>query len=116
MNPTPASVTWLVDLTPPDTIITSAVAVASPARSRRPVRAVRATFTGTDAGGVASFQCRVDQRPWQVCASPFTTAALTTGHHVVSVRAIDRAGNVDPSPARAGLWIRPRRGAAPARR
>ena len=33
------------------------------------------------------------------CSSPFTTGQLAVGRHTLSVRAIDAAGNVDPTPS-----------------
>ena len=99
IDPTPASASWLVDLTPPDTVITQRRTV----RSRR--HRLRISFIGVDAGGIGSFQCRVDRRRWTVCASPYTTPRLRSGRHTVYVRAIDRAGNVDHSPAYATFVV-----------
>jgi hypothetical protein len=93
VDPDPASVTWLLDLTRPDTIITW--------HSRHPSRRgqMKLRFKGVDPGPMGSFQCRIDHRAWHACHSPFTTPAVRSGHHTVFLRAIDRAGNVDRSPA-----------------
>ena len=99
VDPTPASVTWLVDLTPPDTIITAHSPELGTARR------LRISFEGTDAGGIGYFQCRVDLRRWKRCTSPFTTSRLRPGKHTIAVRAVDRAGNVDPTPAVARFVI-----------
>ena len=76
-------------------------------RARHPHRGVlRVSFVGVDAGGVARFQCRLDAGAWRRCRSPYRTGRLARGVHVFEVRAIDRAGNVDPSPASESLRIR----------
>jgi hypothetical protein len=93
IDPSPASVTWVLDLTRPETVITW--------HSRRASRRGRIglRFKGIDPGGMGSFQCRVDHGRWRPCGSPYTTPALHRGHHTVFVRAIDRAGNVQRYPA-----------------
>ena len=48
----------------------------------------------------SSFQCSLDGKRFRSCSSPFTTGALSLGSHVLRVRARDRAGNRDPTPAR----------------
>jgi hypothetical protein len=48
----------------------------------------------------STFQCSLDGRRFRSCSSPFTTARLARGLHVLRVRARDRAGNRDPTPAR----------------
>jgi hypothetical protein len=47
----------------------------------------------------AVFRCRLDLGRWQPCRSPKTYASLERGSHRVFVRAIDAAGNADPTPA-----------------
>jgi len=55
------------------------------------------TFSSDEAG--STFECAIDAGPHASCSSPYTTAALGDGVHTLSVRAIDMAGNVDPTPA-----------------
>lgn len=47
----------------------------------------------------ASFQCSVDHAPYSACASPLQLPQLPQGAHVFDVRAVDPAGQVDPTPA-----------------
>ncbi len=55
------------------------------------------SFSSSEAG--SSFECRVDAGAFAACSSPQTTAPLADGAHTLRVRAIDPAGNVDPTPA-----------------
>jgi hypothetical protein len=89
VDATPASQTFTVDTTAPNTTLTP---IATPTNDNTP------TFTfSSDAG--ATFQCRVDGAAFAACTSPLTTAALTDAPHTFDVRAVDSAGNVDPTPA-----------------
>lgn len=74
---------------PPETTITS----GPPARGT--ATAVRFSFAGAEAN---SFRCRMDQGPWQACASPLDTS-VAVGDHVFAVQATNAAGTTDPSPA-----------------
>ena len=64
-------------------------------------------FTGTDDLTplvLLAFECRLDPNeltPWVLCRSPesLTGNPLAIGLHTFEVRAVDLAGNVDPSPA-----------------
>jgi hypothetical protein len=57
-----------------------------------------ATFKFASNGFRSHFQCRLDKGPWKACASPRTYKKLKKGKHSFRARAIDEAGNVDPSP------------------
>jgi hypothetical protein len=48
----------------------------------------------------ASFECKLDGRPFRPCRSPFTSKRLALGRHSFQVRAHDDSGALDPSPAR----------------
>lgn len=65
-------------------------------------------FASTEAQ--SRFQCKVDRRPWRGCRNPFKRtvgAGVKAGRkHVFKVRAIDRFGNVDPTPARFGWRVK----------
>jgi uncharacterized protein len=59
-------------------------------------------FTGSDnstAPEDLTFECRLDGGPWVACSSPQIYTGLGFGFHTFDVRAIDEAGNVDPTPA-----------------
>lgn len=57
------------------------------------------TFAFASPVAGATFQCSLDGGAFAACASPFTTAPLAAGDHTFSVRALDAAGNADPTPA-----------------
>ena len=57
-------------------------------------------FSGTVGSGAASFECRLDGGSFASCTSPQTYDSLADGSHTFEVRAIDRAGNGDDTPAR----------------
>ncbi|MFQ3684702.1 choice-of-anchor D domain-containing protein [Roseiflexus sp.] len=91
VDATPASRTWTVDATPPDTTITG-----GPSEGSTTGPTVSFTFS-SEAG--ATFQCQVDGGLFTGCTSPYTITGLTDGSHTFRVRAIDAVGNVDPTPA-----------------
>jgi hypothetical protein len=64
-------------------------------------------FAADEAG--ASFECKLDGKPFKPCRSPFTSRKLTFGRHNFQVRARDASGLLDPSPARYGFRLLPRR-------
>jgi hypothetical protein len=88
----PASVTWSVDTTAPDTTITSAPAT--------PTASTSATIAFASEAG-ATFQCALDGAAFAVCTSPLVLTGLAEGSHTLAVRAADALGNVDASPATA---------------
>ncbi len=104
----------LVDDVDPDTIITSGAPAISAYN-------VAFEFTGTDnltAPENLTFECRIDAGAWAPCTSPYDTSVnyvdefgnplpLLPGFHMFEVRAIDEAGNIDPTPA-SDIWeVRP---------
>ena len=62
------------------------------------VNDVAPRFAFSSTGGDA-FQCSLDDGPFQPCATPLTLNGLSDGDHVFAVRAVDAAGNLDPTPA-----------------
>ena len=55
------------------------------------------TFTATEAG--STFQCSFNNAPFAACTSPDRVDVSRSGPQKFSVRAVDGAGNVDPTPA-----------------
>jgi hypothetical protein len=56
-------------------------------------------FSGTDNRSSVTFECSVDGGTYASCTSPFSTSTLSAGSHIFAVRAVDAAGNIDPTPA-----------------
>ncbi len=86
----PAMYTWTIDTTPPETTLTGQPPATTNSTS--------ATFTFTG-DGAASFECKLDSGSFATCVSPKSYSSLANGSHTFQVRAIDAAGNIDPSPA-----------------
>jgi hypothetical protein len=62
-------------------------------------------FTSNEPGG--SFQCRLDAVPWAGCVAPAKFRVRSLGTHTFAVRAIDKAGNIDPTPASLAFAVKP---------
>lgn len=92
-DPTPASYTWTLDTAPPDTTASVPSFTTTPS--------VWVTLGSNESP--VTFQCRLDGGAWVACGNPATFTGLTDGPHVLLARAIDAAGNVDPTPASA-VW------------
>jgi hypothetical protein len=88
-SPTQAS--WTVDTVPPNTRIRSGPSGTVSSR--------KATFRFRSSEAVSTFRCKLDGHRWCSCTSPKTYTSLGRGPHVFRVKARDRAGNVDPTPA-----------------
>ena len=95
VDPTPASHSWTVAV-PPETTITQQP--ADPSNSG----AAAFAFGGSDnatAPAELAFECSLDGGPFTACTSPREYGGLGDGVHAFAVRAVDAAGNVDPTPA-----------------
>src|SRR4051812_35115201 len=93
IDETPAMHTWKVDATPPDTQL-----VMGPPSLDNTIDPAL-SFTGTDpGGGSVTFECKMDSGAFAACSSP-DMVNVTDGAHAFTVRAVDAAGNVDPTPA-----------------
>jgi hypothetical protein len=88
---TPASRNWTIDLTAPETSISS-----GPTGS---VQATDATLTFSADEAGSSFQCSLDGAAFTTCTSPKQYSGLALGAHTFSVRATDPSGNTDASAA-----------------
>ncbi len=60
-------------------------------------------FAATE--GDTTFACRLDEGAWAACTSPAAFSDLGESAHAIEVRATDRAGNQDPTPARADFVV-----------
>ena len=89
-DPSPATRTFTVDTTPPDTTIDTGPSgtISNPTPS----------FEFSSEPG-ATFECRVDSEAFASCSSPETVPALGDGSHTFEVKGTDGASNTDPSPA-----------------
>jgi hypothetical protein len=90
---TPAQASFATDTTAPETTILSAPSGVIGDTS------ASFEFGASEEGG---FECRFDSvnaADWTPCSSPQTYPSLADGSHNFEVRALDAAGNVDPSPA-----------------
>jgi hypothetical protein len=90
-NPSNLVITTIADTTPPDTTI-----VAGPGGS---TATTAATFSFSSSESGSTFQCSLDGGAYEQCTSPATYQGLAPADHQLAVRAIDAAGNVDPTPA-----------------
>ena len=87
----PPTRSFTVDTVAPDTRFTK----KAPKRFFK--EKVKFKFASSEAG--AHFQCKLDGRPWRSCGSTFKFG-VKRGKHTILVRAIDKAGNTDKTPAR----------------
>ncbi len=83
------------DTTAPDTTITGQPTNPSNSSS------AAFSFTGDDGtgSGIASFEVNLDGGGFVAGSSPTNDSGLSEGAHTFQVRAIDNAGNTDPTPA-----------------
>jgi len=79
------------DTAPPNTSITSGPASSTTAKT--------ANFTFSSSERRSTFECKLDSSIYGACTSPKAYSGLAVGSHRFSVRAKDRAGNVDSTPA-----------------
>jgi RHS repeat-associated protein len=81
-----------VDTIAPETTITS------PQPSYTAHEEWPAAFSSSESG--SSFECRLDSAKFTPCSSSYTPPKnLSSGWHTFEVKAIDKAGNADPTPA-----------------
>ena len=96
VDATPATKTWTIDTTAPQTTITSAPPFSTSSAT--------ASFSYSSSETGSRFECKLDSAAYAACASPTALTGLSPGSHTFSVRAIDAAGNVDATPATAP-WL-----------
>ena len=97
-DPSPATYTWVVDLTPPNTIINDP-------KPLDPNAGASSSLAFSAPGEILpTFQCRlitpsVPSPSFAACTSPANASTLSSGDYTFEVRATDRAGNQDGSAA-----------------
>ncbi|MBA2542524.1 MAG: hypothetical protein H0V17_22975 [Deltaproteobacteria bacterium] len=87
---TPAEHRWTIDTVAPDTTLTEKPPVADNSVM------VRFDFESSELN--VSYECRVDGGDFVACLPDDQFGPLGDGAHSFSVRALDRAGNADPTP------------------
>src|SRR5829696_8299307 len=90
VDATPASYTWTVDTTPPETTITEGGTTTQADASF--------SFSSNEAG--STFSCQLDASGFAPCTSPMTYNSLSNASHTFEVKAKDAAGNTDATPAK----------------
>ncbi len=82
------------------------VALPAPETSRvdgpkKVTKGTKAYYTFAASVASATFECQIDTGVFKPCSSPFKvkTKRLRTGKHTLTVRAIQPAGNPDPTPS-----------------
>jgi len=99
----PASRSFQIDTTEPETSITKAPKRKIKTKRKR----VRVSFEFS-ANEKATFQCSLDGEPFAACTSPSVRKARK-GAHVFAVRATDAAGNADATPATTEFKVKRRK-------
>src|SRR5215207_2130807 len=93
---TPASRTWTVDAPPETTIVSGPSGYVKSTSASFP-------FSSPEAG--STFQCSRDGSAFSACTSPKSYSNLSQGNHTFQVRAIDKAGNIDTTPATRSWFV-----------
>ncbi|MDO8724852.1 MAG: PGF-pre-PGF domain-containing protein, partial [Candidatus Methanoperedens sp.] len=96
IDSTPASQTWTVDTSAPDTTIYSNPPFLTN------ITSATFTFSGTEA---VFYECKLDGGAYGPCTSPQDYSGLGEGFHTFNVSGIDGANNVDLIPATYGWTI-----------
>ncbi|MEO3924804.1 right-handed parallel beta-helix repeat-containing protein [Micromonosporaceae bacterium B7E4] len=95
VDPTPATYTWVVALSPPGVPPVSTISAGPPAETA--ARSAEFTFFANEPD--ATFECALDGAAYADCVSPVRYEELLPGAHEFQVRARDAEGNVEPTPA-----------------
>ncbi len=101
-DPTPATETFTVDATPPDTTITSGPSGGTNNASP--------SFGFSSSESRSTFACKLDgpgttTGSYAACTSPMGLSGLADGSYTFSVRATDAAGNTDATPATRSVTV-----------
>jgi hypothetical protein len=93
---------YKIDKTPPNTTIYSKP--LNPSSKTDPAHFIFAGNDGITGSEILSYECQLDSGNFENCISPIYINSLNEGSHTFKVRAIDEAGNIDPTPANY-TWI-----------
>ncbi len=89
----------VVDNLPPLTLITGSTLPAGGFTTSTSASFTLSGFDNTPPPPDLTFECSLDAGAFSSCTSPHAYAGLSDGPHIFQVRAIDAAGNIDPTPA-----------------
>jgi len=90
VDPSPVTTSWTVDVDPPDTTVLPGQL------SNTPVSTATFTLGSTEPG---TFECKIDNAgTFTPCSSFLSLTDFSTGAHKLTARAVDQAGNADPTP------------------
>jgi hypothetical protein len=88
------------DTTPPETTISAGPVGPARADGSSAPPLIKWTEFQLASNEYSTYECRFDGGTWSACSSPARAPAdLPAGPHTFDARAVDRAGNVDPTPA-----------------
>ena len=96
-DPTPVVRSFTVDTVPPETGVVSGPSGLTNDPSPK------FELSSSELG--SSFECSLDQAPFETCTSPHALGPLADGTHTVRARTTDEAGNTDPTPAERSFTI-----------
>ena len=91
MDQSPASHTWNIDTTAPETTITE--------MPDDPSNSEDGHFSFSSDDPAATFECSLDSAEYAACTVPYEYSGLSDGPHTFAVRAIDALGNTEDTPA-----------------
>jgi polysaccharide lyase-like protein/Big-like domain-containing protein len=95
-DPTPASGSFTVDTSSPDTAAPETTITAGPSGT---ITTSSASFSFSSSEAGSSFTCRLDAGAWGSCTSPKAYSGLSDGAHTFIVTATDAANNTDATAA-----------------
>jgi hypothetical protein len=93
VDPIPARRTWTVDTTAPETTLS--------------LEDDAPTFSFSSSEPGSTFKCSLDGAAFAPCTAPRPAGGLALGEHEFAVKAVDRAGNEDPTPAKRRWTVEP---------
>lgn len=94
---------WAVKEAPPADTTAPETTITKKPKKRISKRTAKVRFESSEPD--ASFECKLDRKAFEPCDSPRKLKRLKPRRHKFSVRAIDLAANVDPTPAKARFRV-----------